>query len=106
MPDLLSLIRKRFLEEFNRARLVKGAMLDKKVLAEKIGMTPAQVTRLQYQENPTTPSHEQIFALCRNHGADLHYIYFGERTADITQNQANDLLKRLDRLEKVAGLKK
>lgn len=104
MSSIISGIRKRFLEEFNRARLVKGDTMQKKILAEKIGMTPAQVTRLEYKENFSIPSHEQIFLLCKNHGADLSFIYFGERSSVIKQSDLKTLVKRIERLEKAAGI--
>ena len=104
--DINALIRKRFLVEFNRARLVDGRTMEKQVLAKKIGMTPAQVTRLDYKENPSIPSHEQIFLLCTNHGGDLYYIYFGERMSEVKESDIKTVLKRIEYLEKVAGVKK
>lgn len=91
---ILEGIRKRFLEEFNRAMVKDGKAVSRQDLARAIGMDASRISRLSDVSSPTTPMHTHIYTLCKEYGADIQYIYFGKRGDKTLAKEIRELLKR------------
>lgn len=95
--QILSGIRKRFLEQFNKALLKDGKVKTRRDLALSIGMHPTQIARFHDRKKPTNPMPVNIYLLCSKHGADLNYIFFGSMRVE-AKRSFEDRLQAVERL--------